>query len=269
MATLNFHVRHEVNPERMWEVLNAIVEGLDYEHVTQFDRQLSRLRMLKLITAKGNIEPTEDGREFHRIGVKRQDLVWELFHYLHYTTWNMSCPTDNTMFFTYRDYCDLLYDKRNADLNKSRDEFAAEMTSRITSSNHFTDELAKLAKGAVSLSVNSLTGVERFLEKLSPQVLLDSQFSLRHYCPPELLLLALGYITQVTEAQLEVDQPLTEDRRELLCRLCLIDDSVLDQTLDWTYPEYPDFIQPGTRTGSYYARHIRVLKLPSLKELLT
>ncbi|MCX9078323.1 MAG: hypothetical protein OIN84_10140, partial [Candidatus Methanoperedens sp.] len=143
----------------------------------------------------------------------------------------------------------------------------AEMTSRITSSPYFADELSKLAKGAVSLSVNSLSGVEHWLERLTPEAIIDKRYVLRHYCSPELLLMALGYITETTDAQLEIEQPLSEERRELLCRICLIDESALDQMLDWLYPEYPDCVQPGTRTGSY-GRFVRVLRLPSLKDLL-
>ena len=90
---------------------------------------------------------------------------------------------------------------------------------------------------------------------------------LRHYCTPELLLLALGYVTSSTEAQLGLDQPLTPERRELLCRICFIEDEVLDQILDRMLPEYPDLVQPGTATGSY-GRFVRVLAIPTLKDLL-
>ncbi len=172
------------------------------------------------------------------------------------------------MFFTYREYCDLLYNKRKANIASQRDSFAAEMTSLVTSSVYFADEISKLAKGAVSLSTNSLIGVEHWLAKLTPEVITsEGQFMLRHYCPPELLLLSLGYVTELTEAQLGLDQPLTQERRELLCRICLIEGQVLDQILDWLFPEYPDLVQPGTTTGSY-GRFVRVLAIPTLKDLL-
>lgn len=79
--------------------------------------------------------------------------------------------------------------------------------------------------------------------------------------------MALGYVTKITEAQIGLDQPLTAERRELLCRICIIEDSALDQILDWLFPEYPDYIQPGTSTGSY-GRFVRVLQIPTLKDLL-
>lgn len=267
MAKLNFHVRHEVHPERVWAVLDAIVRGEEYDHITQYDRQISRLRQLGLIMSSGNLA-SEAGLELYRIGSQRLELVWEILHFLHYTRWQDSKPTEDTMFFTYRSYCDLLYQQHSIDLASKRETFAVEINSLISSSSYFAKELADLAKGAVSLSTSSLTGVEHWLSKLSPEVITpESTFTLRHYCAPELLLLALGYMTKVTEAQLGLDQLLTQERRELLCRICLIEDEVLDQMLGWLFPEYPNLIQLGTSTGSY-GRFVRVLEIASLKDLL-
>jgi hypothetical protein len=267
MATLNFHVRHEVTPDRVWDVLTAIGNGTEIEHVIQFDRQLSRLRQLGLLTPKGEAKLTENGYELLRIGSRRLEVVWDLLHFLHFVRWKPSNPTEDTMFFTYVEYCNLLYSKREVDLAAQREILAAEMTSHITSSPYFADELSKLAKGAVSLSVNSLSGVEHWLEKLTPEAIVNKKFALRHYCSPELLLMALGYVTVTTDSQLEIEQPLSEDRRDMLCSICLIDESALDQMLDWLFPEYPDWVQPGTRTGTY-GRFVRVMQLPSLKDLL-
>lgn len=266
MATLNFHVRHEVTPERAWSVLNAIATDMDYLHITQSDRQISRLRQLKLLSGKGTPHLTEDGTQLHRIGQHRLDLVWELFHFLHYSRWRPTDPTADTMFFTYLDYCNLLYESKTINLDAERDRLAAEMTQRISTDPYFVDVLSDLAKGAVSLSKNSLVGVEHWLGKLSPEVLVGDQFEIRQYCSPELLLLALGYATEMTNAQVGIEQPLTDERREMLCRVCLIDDSVLNQMLEWLYPEYPDLVQPGTSTGRY-GQFVRVMKLPNLKDI--
>jgi hypothetical protein len=266
MTTLNFHVRHEVTPERVWGVLDATATGIDYLHITQSDRQLSRLRQLGLVSGKGTSRLTEDGIQLHRIGQRRVDLVWELLHFLHYSRWRPTDPIANTMYFTYFDYSNLLYESRTVDLDVERDRLAAEMTQRISNATFFADVLAELAKGAVSLSKNSLAGVEHWLAKLSPEVIANDQFQVRHYCPPELLLMALGYVTELTNAQLGIEQPLTDDRRGILCGVCLIDDSVLNQMLEWLYLEYPDHVQPGTSTGRY-GQFVRLLKLPSLKDI--
>jgi hypothetical protein len=267
MPTLNFHVRHEVTPERVWDVLNAIGQGTDIEHITQFDRQLSRLRQLGLVTLKGAPKPTDNGYEVLRIGSRRLEVAWDVFHFFHFVRWTKANPNQDTMFFTYFEYCNLLYSKREVDLIDQHDILAVEMTRRISNLPHFTDELSKLAKGAVSLSVNSLSGVEHWLEKLSPEAIVNKRFTLRDYCSPELLLLALGYLVECTGTQLEIDQLLTEEHRELLCHVCLINESALNQMLTWLYPEYPEHVQPGTHTGSY-GSFIRVMQIPKLKDLL-
>lgn len=268
MKALNFHVRHEVNPEGVWGVLDALANENDFIHITQYNRQISRLRQLGLITNQGDPLLTENGLEIHRIGQVRLDTMWDLMHFLHYTRWCFSEPTENTMFFTYSEYCNLLYSKRATSVTQLRKSFTAEVSSLITSSPYFSSEISELTKGAVSLSTNSLVGVERWLSKLSPCVITEiGQFELRHYCSPELLLLAIGYMSEVVETQLGVDQLLTQEKRDLLCRICLIEEDSLDQLLDWLYPEYPMFVGPGTRTGSY-GRFIRVLHLPHLKNLL-
>ncbi len=268
MKSLNFHVRHEVNPEGAWSVLDAIASENSIVHITQYDRQLSRLRQLGLITNQDNPMLTESGVEVHRIGRARLDTMWELLHFLHYARWCSSEPTEHTMFFTYREYCNLLYSKRTTSVALNRKSFSAEIAALITSSSYFSNEITELTKGAVSLSTNSLVGVEHWLSKLSPSVMTaNGQFELRHYCSSELLLLAIGYMSQVTEAQLGVDQLLTQEKRDLLCRICLIEDDCLDKLLDWLYPEYPVLVEPGTRTGSY-GRFFRVLRQPQLKDLL-
>jgi hypothetical protein len=268
MLPINFHVRHEVQPERVWGVLDALANENEYNHITQYDRQLSRLRQLDLVEKQNPIQLTENGIELHRIGVKRLDIAWDIMHFLHYTQWRQSNPIKNTMFYTYKKYCDLLYSQHNVEIGLQRNSFAAEIISLISSEEYFSQEGSILMKGAVSLSTNSLLGVEYWLSKLSPEVITgDGNFTIRHYCSPELLLLALGYVSVITETQLGLEQLLSDERRTFLCQICLIEDEVLDQMLDWLFPEYPEFFQPGTSIGSY-GRFIRVMKTPSLKDLL-
>jgi hypothetical protein len=267
MATLNFHVRHEVQPHRVWDVINALATDTEYDFVTQYDRQISRMRKLNIVTGRGDMELTKVGQELYRIGSKRSDVLWDLLHYLHYIQWEADNPTEKTMFFTYQKYCDVLYERGDLELSEYSDALAAEMESIITSSSHFSSVLDELAKGAVSFSTNSLKGVEHWLEKLSPEVIQDGQFSPRHYCSPELMLMAIGYVNQIYEAELGLEQSLTEEKRDILKHICFLEDEALDQIIDWLLPEYPDIIQPGTTTGSY-GRFIKLLRQPTLEDLL-
>jgi len=83
-----------------------------------------------------------------------------------------------------------------------------------------------------------------------------------------LLLLALGYVAQQTEAEIGIDLLLTPERREMLCHVCLLEPAALDRALDWMLPLYPQVIEPGTRAG-VYGRFVRLHKMPELSDLIT
>ena len=268
MAKLNFHVRHEVKPDRVWGVLEAVAEGFEYDHITQGDRQLSRLRQLGLVADSGEPEPTELGQQVYELGMAKTDVLNDILHYLHYTRWDHESPLDNTMFYTYRAYCDLLYRQRTAEIRKdTRETFTAELNGQISNAPEFVDQTDEFQKGAVSLSANSLRGVEHWLTELSPSVLQDDQFERRHFCVAELFVLAIGYVTEQTQAELGIEQLLTPEKREMICRLCLLDESDFDQTLDWMLPAYPNILQPGTNAGNY-GRFIRVVRLPEIGDVI-
>lgn len=267
MTTLNFHVRHEVQPQRVWEIINALAADSEYDYVTQYDRQLSRMRKLGIIDGRGDVELTQVGKELYRIGTKRQDVLWDLLHYLHYIQWNQDNPTENTMFFTYQKYCDALYERGDFEFAAHIDSLTAEMEGYITSATFFTDVIDDLAKGAVSLSRNSLKGVEHWLEKLSPEVINDGYFRPRHYCSPELMLMAISYMSSIFEAELGLEQALTEEKRNVLKHICFLEDEALNQIINWLLPEYPNIIESGTKTGSY-GRFIKLMRQPMLEDLL-
>ncbi|MBN1877088.1 MAG: hypothetical protein JXA33_22890 [Anaerolineae bacterium] len=119
----------------------------------------------------------------------------------------------------------------------------------------------------MSLSKFSLVGATHWLKALTPPVIENDIFTRRHFCPPELALLALGWVGQATNGDLCIDFLLTPERRESLCRICLLDPSALDRVLDWTLPLYPTVVQPGTGAG-VYGRFVRFLRWPELRDLL-
>ena len=82
--TLNFHVRHEVTPERTSEVLQAIARGDTFDHVTQFERQMGRLRQLGLVTGT-DLELTSLADMLLCITDAKPQLLPDLMHYIHYT----------------------------------------------------------------------------------------------------------------------------------------------------------------------------------------
>jgi len=258
MSKLSFHVRHEVTPERAWDVLTALAEGYSSDHIIQADRQLSRLRQLGLVE-ETSISLSPMGLSLYKLGDTKRSIINEFFHFLHFTSWKPTKVQENTPFWSYRKYCEMLYERRSCTLDSAtRDAFTAEMNNAIY--NAFGDQCYK--KGALSLSTNSLSGIEHWLKALNPPAIEGNAFVLRQFCSPELLILAVGYMVQETAMDLDVDLLLSPEKRIFIQKLCLVENDRLDRIFDWTFDVYPNLIKPGTRTGSY-GRFIRLLKLPT------
>ena len=269
--TLNFHVRHEVTPERTSEVLQAIARGDTFDHVIQFERQVGRLRQLGLVAGTGaDLELTSLGDMLLRITDTKPQLLPDLMHYIHYTRWSETDPLKHAFLWTYRMFCDRLVEEGECELTHQWIEATVtHLLGAIRESPHFACAVtAETKKGAISLSTDSLNGVLHWLRPLRPPVIEGDTFTRRHFCPPELLLLALGYVAQQTKAEIDIDMLLTPERREMLCHICLLEPAALDRALDWMLPLYPQVIEPGTRAG-IYGRFVRLHKLPELSDLRT
>lgn len=270
MSQIDFHIRHEVTPERCWAVLSALAAGEDHSYVTQADRQLTRLRQLELLTNQADqLSVTALGQTLVEIGQQKTNLVFDLLHYLHYIRWTPVKPHLNSAFWSYQSYCHLLYDRHECVLDLPfKDQTANELDIQIRSSAIFGPYVEqKTRKGAVSISSNTLKGIQHWLATLTPPVIEADAFSLRYFCPPELLLLGIGYVYTLDDTEAGVELLLTPEKRIALCRLGLLNSQALDRSLDWMLPLYPQLIQPGTRTGSY-GRSIRLLKIPIMEDVL-
>ena len=128
-------------------------------------------------------------------------------------------------------------------------------------------EVEETRKAVVSLSWRSLKGVLNWLDGVVPPVIENETLTRRYFCPPELALLAAGWVAQQTEGELGIDFLLTPERREMICKVCLLDPMALDRVLDWTLPLYPEVMVAGTNAG-VYGRFLRFLKWPESSDLL-
>lgn len=265
MSLLNFHVRHEVTPERVWGVLEANAEKLPFDHIIQAERQVGRLRQLGLLDKSGT-GPTAVGSQLYRIGLQKRSVAIELLHLQHYTLWQPEKPLENTLAWSYRTYCDMLFERSELILDQvARESLTAELNNAIL--DFFGSQATQTKKGFVSLSTNSLTGINHWLAALEPPAIEEEKFTRRLFCSPELLVMSIGWIFLSGDMDLDVDLLLTLENRSKLCKICLLQPEALDRVLDWTLSLYPTLIQPGTRTGSY-GRFIRLRKLPQWTDLL-
>ena len=260
---ISLHVRHEVTPDRTLAVLQGLSAGEDVEYVTQWERQLARLRRLGLVEQDGI---TLLGEYVLAIVRRNPDLWGEIGHFLHYSLWDSDRGRELGFSWTYQKFTDTAW-------HLGSFELAAGLRETITSSliNLAEDEpdidLTTFRKQAASISKDSLNGVLHWLAALIPPVITrNSQFERRHFCSPELLLLAIGHVAQQTEAELGIDLLLTPPRRDAICRLCLLEPAALDRALNWMLPLYPAVVVPGTTAGTY-GRFLRFLRWPTLADV--
>jgi len=265
METLSFHVRHEVLPERTYEVLSCIAYGNDYKGITQYDRQLARLNMLGWI-GKDRTHLTPLGQTVLAIIERFPLLSGEIGHFLHYSQWGSSTPEESTPFFLYRVFCNYLYDQQSTvvlNIRETLERTCLDLADVIQNSGHFPSEKLQ----GLSLSPDSLGGIIHWLKALNPPVITEDHFERRGYCPPETLLLAIGYALRDDPDALDVDILLSAELQEDICRACLLDPDYFEQTLDWMLPLYPDIITSDNEIG-YYGRYIRLHKRPTLEDIL-
>ncbi len=264
--TLSFHVRHEVTPERCYEVLNAWVMNQSYDQITQANRQLGRLRQLGLIAED---QPVNIGQITFKICQKKPTLWGDLLHFLHYTLWLETKSEENGFSWTYRAFTDYLWQKQEIKLDGDFwQPVVSTLSGQIESSPLFAQKIAAITKdGTISLSKDSLSGIINWLQALTPPVVEHNVFTRRSFCPPELTLLAAGWVAQTTEGEPGIDFLITPPRREAICRLCLLEPNALDSVLDWMLPNYPHLVQPGTSAG-VYGRYLRFLKWPEVTDLI-
>ncbi len=187
----------------------------------------------------------------------RPEIRPDIIHYLIYSGWSDKKPLEKTVLWSYRQVTDILWQQPGANISKISNVIAEEIRNQIQ----------ETFQHDPSFSPKSIRGARKWLEALTPPVIEGDIFTRRHFCPPELVLLALGWVGQTFGGELAVDFLLGPERREAVCRLCLLEPMTLDRVLDWTLPLYPTVIRPGTGAG-VYGRFIRFLKWPTLQDLL-
>lgn len=261
--TLSFHVRHEVTFDRAKEVLFAVAREETYEHVLQFERQITRLRQLGLMIDN---RLTALGEAVFTLCEAKSDLWGDLLHFCHYTLWQPQKSSENGFSWTYRAFVNHIWFLNNFQINVGTLEpVVSTLINKIETEARF--EVEETRKAVVSLSWRSLKGVHNWLDGVVPPVIENETFTRRYFCPHELALLAAGWVAQQTEGELGIDFLLTPERRELICKVCLLDPVALDRVLDWTLPLYPEVMVAGTNAG-VYGRFLRFLKWPESSDLL-
>lgn len=267
---LTFHVPQEAGPGTLIPLLEAMVhEQVEFNTIASlldFARLhglASRQEIPIFATDCGLLERDEaKGIRLSEIGptllTLRSEARPDMGHFIIYTGWNAERPLEKTVLWSYRQVIDRLWERCNVAISETVNVLAEEVRNQIQ----------EVFGVDPSFSAKSIRGVRKWLEAVSPPVIQHDLFTRRQFCPPELALLALGWVAQISGGETGIDWLLTPDRRDAICRVCLLEPAALDRVLDWTLPLYPAIVRPGTNAG-VYGRFIRFLKWPKLGDLVS
>lgn len=209
---------------------------------------------------RGEIRLSALGEQLVRF---REEVRGDLLHFLMYTGWQPTSSLDFLQSWSYRQCCDRYWSASELDLTNAYLDLQVEET--ILEAKTAFQGMGFDAFEEVSFSRKSLTGAYRWLEALRPEVIVNvdkgRRFVRRAFCPPELLMLAFGYVLRDESDVAGIDVLLTHEKREALCKVCLLAPEWFDKSLDWAIPTFPTLISAGTSAG-FYGRFVRLTKLP-------
>lgn len=230
----------------------------------------SRTEIQSTATSMGILKRTTDGIRLSPDGLAlaqtREDVRRDLFHFLMYTGWSEHQPTEFLQSWAYRQVCDQYWALGTVELNSS---YLDRHVGEIISLAH--DTFAEMNVGAfdeISFSRKSITGAHNWLKAVNPPVIENKEvFKRRAFCPPELLIMVIGYVLRNEDNITGIDILLTPEKRDAICRVCLLEPDAFDRALDWAIPIFSSVISPGTTAG-FYGRFIRLNRLPSLRDVV-
>lgn len=278
MAAMNLpvHIPPDASPDQILRLVKALSEHPELELSRVSDLMefaaseglTGRTEAQQVATQMGLLRRSTDGIHLTRLGqtlAELKDTVSDdILHFLFYTGWQLNKPTEFLPSWTYRLACDDYWARQEINLDGAfLDRRVSEI---VTQTEHYFRELGIVEFNEVSFGRKSITGFHKWLGALTPPVIDDNRFTRRSFCPPELLLLALGWVVG-REGLPETDVLLSRETRDAVCRICLLEPTAFDRALDWMIPIFPAVIAPGTTAG-FYGRFVRLHKLPELADVI-
>lgn len=195
----------------------------------------------------------------------RDDARGDLLHFLVYTGWSKDRPKEFLQSWAYRLVCDRYWERGTVELTSDMKKHQVGEVINLAQIEFMQMDVGDFDE--ISFSGKSLRGIYNWLEAVSPPVITNDTFSRRTFCPPELVIMAIGWVLREENNTVGIDILLTPEKREAICKICLLEPDALDRVLDWALPIFGHIITPGTQAG-FYGRFIRLHKIPQFKDLV-
>lgn len=182
--------------------------------------------------------------------IKKRDAVQrDLLHYLFYTRWCADDPGKYGKAWFYRTFCEQLWMRQDIVLDRnSRDELGEEIRQKALDT---FQQVPGFDAEKMSVGPQTMRGSQVWLEQLDPPVLVKNHFQRRAACSAELFLLALSRSYILSGSEIGMDVVLSPQRRDEICRICLLDPLHFDRMLNWAQSIFSRFVSQRTRASSY------------------
>ena len=219
----------------------------------------SRFEVLQLLREWGLAERkqqqlTPRGAEFYSLWEMKRDVAIDVLHGLQYDLWTQHAPDKNLASWAYQQVCDYLWEYQR--LPKPQDLIAYIYDSREDLEGIHGDI-------ANAFSTKSVNGAYDWLLPLSPPVLegvgetspgrrnfRNTTFTLRSHCSPALFLIGLSWMAREAGNAFGELVAIDGERRKLVCRFCLIEESRFDFMLNETLRRF-SYISVQRTVGLY------------------
>jgi len=270
-----FHVRQDATPTRVEGVLMALAGAntpMSYEGIYERTQSLgydlnNRYEPIVLLKDLGALERktslfTKLGHDLYNLlRAKRSDFL-EVMHFLHYTAWGPTAPGNNCFSWSYRTVCDRLWESGSTAIDRQQ------LVSQISE-----QAMLQFNTKQVSFGPSSIDGILHWLRVLNPTVITYSRiggrsqavFSRRIFCPPEIFILAVDYLYRRERVDYQANLLLDADKQETICKVCLLEPTAFETTLEWATGQYP-FLQRSSSGG--WGSYILLTHQPQIQDFL-
>lgn len=278
MGQYVFHVLHNARPEYVRDVIDLLSGGEEssYEDLLQtgsslglsIGSQVQSERMLRDIlqptrdmgfVAPRRIQLTQSGRTIAALVRYNPSLFAEMIHFAYYSTWDPQKPAENCFSWSYRQICNYLWEQVQLEIDKS-----------VLASNTSSMAIRRFQVDRVSFSSRSVDGVLHWLKILSIPVIQEQDstilwFSRRAFCPPELFIMAIDFVYWTREIDYGVNLLLSDENRDAICQVCLLEPERFDRVLDYTVAQF-DYLHKGI--GGGWGQYLALDRAPMLEEFI-
>jgi|GEM_PF-1585608 len=242
-----YHVRHDLQPKLteellvlLWDKSPCRVDVLE-KAATERGYRLANRTPDQLLASLGNLRTighrehgeiylSDLGRLLSRTAKYHASLLPELIHFTYCTIYDES-DWSSRFSWAYRLVCEQLWNSRSSLIDVHYLVTLVQEQAQQT----FQD----YEEYGISFSQNSVAGIINWLEALNPPCVTQTPsgnrvFSRRAYCPSELVLLASGYVRTKLGNSLAAQLQLSNEVRQAIACLCLVEEESLDDLLQVT-----------------------------------